>query len=53
MSDIAKGSYDRASIMQDINDRKQIILDYQLTGHLDRDKAVGEIQKLKLFIYLF
>ena len=23
--------------------RKQIILDYQLTGHLDRDKAVGEI----------
>lgn len=48
MSDIAKGSYDRASIMQDINDRKQIILDYQLTGHLDRDKAVGEIQKLRL-----
>ena len=48
MDSIAKGVYDKASILKDIDDRKQIIWNYQLTGHLDRDKAVGEIQKLRL-----
>lgn len=41
-------SYERSSILKDINERKQIIQDYQLTGHLDREKAVKKIQELRL-----
>ena len=48
MSDTAKDIYDKASILKDIDTRMQIIRNYQLTGQLDRDKAVEEIQKLRL-----
>ena len=45
---VSKEQYDKSSILKDINERKQIIQDYQLTGHLDRDNAVKKIQALRL-----
>jgi hypothetical protein len=45
---VSKEQYDKSSILNDINERKQIIQDYQLTGHLDCDNAVKKIQALRL-----
>ena len=48
MNNQIKGVYDKASILKDISEREQIIRDYQLTGHLDRNKAIEKIQELRL-----
>ena len=48
MNEHIKKAYDKASILKDINDREQIIRTYQLTGHLDRNKAIEKIQELRL-----
>ena len=36
--------YDKTSILKDISDREQIILEYRRTGLLDRDKAIEKIK---------
>ena len=43
-----KGIYDKASLLKDIEERMQIIREYQLTGHLDREKAIDRIKELRL-----
>ncbi len=48
MNNNAKGLYDKASMLKDIDDRKQMIQKYQITGRLDRDKAIKMIQELRL-----
>ena len=48
MSNWAERIVDRASILKDISDRKQIIRNYEHTGHLDRDEAILKIQELRL-----
>ena len=47
MSDIGKKLYDAVSIERDINERKQIINEYLITKHLDRDKAIRKIMELR------
>ncbi len=39
--------YDKTSILKDISDREQIILEYRRTGLLDRDKAIEKIKELR------
>lgn len=48
MSDMIKDSYDRASALKDIAEREQIIRTFQLTGCIDRDKAIEKIKELRL-----
>ena len=40
MDNSMKGMYNKASLLEDIEERMQIIREYQLTGHLDREKAI-------------
>ena len=48
MNEQIKKAYDKASILKDINDREQMIRNYQISGHLDRNKAIEKIQELRL-----
>ena len=48
MSNFGSELYDISSIVKDIEERKQVILRYQLTGYLDRDDAIRKIQALRL-----
>ena len=48
MGNQLKYVYDKASIIKEISDREQMIKDYQLTGRLDRPKAIEKIQELRL-----
>ena len=42
-----KKAYDIASIRKDIQEREQMINDYQMTRRLDRDKAISKIMELR------
>lgn len=48
MDNSMKEIYDKATLLKDIEERKQIIREYQLTGHLDREKAIVKIKELRL-----
>ena len=48
MNEQIKRAYDTASILKDINDREQMIRNYQISGHLDRNTAIEKIQELRL-----
>lgn len=48
MDNIFEDVYDKANTLKDISDREQMIRDYQLTGHLDRNKAIKKIQELRM-----
>lgn len=48
MNDPIKKAYDIDSIRKDINERQQMINEYQMTRRLDRDKAISKIQELRL-----
>ena len=43
-----KEIYDKASIIKDISERKEIIDKYNLTGFLDRQSAIDKIRKLRM-----
>lgn len=47
MNDPIKKGYDIDSIRKDIQERQQIINDYMITRHLDRDKAIFKIMELR------
>ena len=47
MNEQIKKAYDKASILKDINDREQMIRNYQISGHLDRNTAIEKIQELR------
>ena len=47
MNEQIKRAYDTASILKDINDREQMIRNYQISGHLDRNTAIEKIQELR------
>lgn len=40
--------YDKATLLKDIEERKQIIHEYQHTGQLDREKAIEKIKELRV-----
>ena len=42
-----KEIYDKASIIKDIRERKEIIDKYNMTGVLDRQSAINKILKLR------
>lgn len=42
-----KKAYDIDSIRKDIHERQQMINEYQMTRHLDRDKAISKIMELR------
>ena len=48
MNDPIKKAYDIASIRKDIQERQQMINEYQMTRRLDRDKAISKIQELRI-----
>ena len=48
MSDPIKKAYDIASIRKDIQERQQMINEYQMTRRLDRNKAISKIQELRI-----
>lgn len=48
MSNPEKELYDYSSTLKDLEDRKQIIQRYQMTGYLDRTDAIRKIQELRL-----
>lgn len=43
-----KAKYDKASLIKDISERKQLIDEYRLTGYLNREKAISKIQELRI-----
>lgn len=47
MNDPIKKAYDIASIRKDIQEREQMINEYQMTRRLDRDKAISKIMELR------
>lgn len=47
MNDPIKKAYDIASIRKDIQERQQMINEYQMTRRLDRDKAISKIMELR------
>lgn len=47
MSDPIKKAYDIASIRKDIQERQQMINEYQMTRRLDRDKVINKIMELR------
>ena len=47
MSDPIKKAYDIASIRKDIQERQQMINEYQMTRRLDRDKVIYKIMELR------
>ena len=48
MNDPIKKAYDIDSIRKDIQERQQMINEYQMTRRLDRDKAISKIQELRI-----
>ena len=48
MNDPNKKAYDIASISKDIQERQEMINEYQMTKRLDRDKAISKIQELRI-----
>lgn len=48
MNDPIQKVYDIASIKKDIQERQQMINEYQMTRRLDRDKAILKIQELRI-----
>lgn len=48
MSSPEKELYNLSSMLKDLEDRKQIIQRYQMTGYLDRADAIRKIQELRL-----
>lgn len=44
----SKTNYDRASMLKDISERKQLIDEYRSTGYLNRETAIRKIQELRL-----
>lgn len=48
MNDPIKKAYDIASIRKDIQERQQMINEYQMARRLDRDKAISKIQELRI-----
>ena len=48
MNDSIQKKYDKATLLKDIEERKRIIHEYQLTGRLDREKAIEKIKELRL-----
>lgn len=44
----SKTNYDRASMLKDISERKQLIDEYRSTGYLNREKSIRKIQELRL-----
>jgi len=44
----SKTNYDRASMLKDISERKQLIDEYRSIGYLNREKAIRKIQELRL-----
>lgn len=48
MNDLIKKAYDIASIRKDIQERQQMINEFQMTRRLDRDKAISKIQELRI-----
>lgn len=48
MNDPIKKAYDIASIRKDIQERQQMINEFQMTRRLDRDKAISKIQELRI-----
>lgn len=47
MDNQMKKIYDKASLLEDIAEREQIIRNYQLSGILDRNKAINTIIELR------
>ena len=47
MSDPIKKAYDITSIRKDIQERQQMINEYQMTRRLDRDKVIYKIMELR------
>ena len=47
MNEQNKQTDDKTSIMKDINEREQIIMNYRFYGCLDRNKAVEKIKELR------
>lgn len=47
MDNQMKKIYDKASLLKDIAEREQIIRNYQLSGILDRNKAINTIIELR------
>lgn len=47
MNDPIKKAYDIASIRKDIQERQQMINEYQMTRRLDRDKVIYKIMELR------
>lgn len=48
MNNPNKKAYDIASIRKDIQERQEMINEYQMTRRLDRDKAISKIQELRI-----
>lgn len=48
MNDPIKKAYDIDSIRKDIQERQQMINEYQTTRRLDRNKAISKIQELRI-----
>ena len=48
MSNSIKDTFDKASLIKDINERENIVCNYQRYGVLDRDDAIKKIQELRI-----
>ena len=48
MSNSIKETFDKASLIKDINERENIVCNYQRYGVLDRDDAIKKIQELRI-----
>ena len=44
----SKANYDKASMIKDFSERKQLINEYRLTGYLNREIAISKIQELRI-----
>ena len=48
MNEFQQSANEKTTILKDINERRQIIETFQMTGILDRDDAIKKIQLLRL-----
>lgn len=48
MSNSIKDTFDKASLIKDIDERENIICSYQRYGLLNRDDAIKKIQELRI-----
>ena len=46
--DSNKQTYDNATMMKDLTERKQIIQSFYSTGYIDRDNAIKKIKELRV-----